>query len=224
MARTLRIGLIFGNPLVREGRRMLLKTQSDFDIVYEEEDGQVALAAIGDLAVDVLLVDNRLRSLSGSELIRRYLRRSVGQVGKLPAFVLTGPFSSGPMALEAIRCGASDMVSEEDSPEALMEAIREAGSLDTRLEIASLRDFFESEKVPHGENQRWLLRLNNLDEIEQSVLDCLAEGLELDDIEERLELPHTKLRWTLEALQARLGLATPAQLMLALYEAGLLPA
>lgn len=224
MARTLRIGLIFGNPLVREGRRMLLKTQSDFDIVYEEEDGQVALDAIGDLAVDVLLVDNRLRTLSGSELIRRYLRRNVGQEGKLPAFVLTGPFSSGPMALEAIRCGASDMVSEEDSPEVLLDSIREAGSLDTRLDVSSLREFFEIEKVPHGENQRWLLRLNNLDEIEQGVLDCLAEGLELDEIEERLALPHTKLRWTLEALQSRLGLATPAQLMLALYEAGMLPA
>jgi len=224
MARVLRIGLIFGNPIIREGRRMLLETQPDFDIVYEEADGVVALERIGDLSVDVLLVDNRLRSLSGSELVRRFLRRNVGLEAKLPAFVLTGPFSSGPMALEAIRCGASVMVSEEESAEELLEAIREAGSAAVPIKVSQLRAFFDQQQVQHGANQRWLLRLSNLDEAEQRVLDALANGDELEALEVATNLPKTKVRWVLDGLQEKLGLATRSQLVLALYEAGVVPA
>ena len=223
MARKLRVGLIFGNKTIREGRRMLLQSQKDFDIVYEESDGAVALEVIGDLAVDVLLVDNRLRSLSGSELIRKFLRRNVGSDQSLPGFVLTGPFSSGPMALEAIRCGASDMVSEEEDPEELLAAIREAGAIDHRVDFGLLAEFFHEQGVPHGANQRWLLRLVNLDEAEQAVLDALAAGFEGSELEEKTNLPHTKVRWVLDALQGRLGLATRSQLALALFEAGVLP-
>ncbi|MEN9715305.1 MAG: hypothetical protein RJA35_772 [Actinomycetota bacterium] len=223
MARTLRVGLIFGNRTIREGRRMLLQTQPDFDIVYEESDGLAALEAIGDLSVDVLLVDNRLRSLSGSELVRRFLRRNVGTEEKLPGFVLTGPFSSIPMALEAIRCGASDMVSEEEEPETLLEAIRAAGSIEHNIDVLALTDFFADAGVPHGGNQRWLLRLTNLTDDEQTVLDLLAAGESLQGVEEKSGLPHTKVRWTLDGLQKRLGVATRAQLALALYEAAVLP-
>lgn len=223
MARKLRVGLVFGNKTIREGRRMLLQSQPDFDIVYEESDGLAALDAIDDLAVDVLLVDNRLRSLSGSELIRKFLRRNVGSEAKLPSFVLTGPFSSGPMALEAIRCGANDMVSEEESADELLAAVREAGSLDHRVDFGMLSDFFWEQDVPHGGNQRWLLRLNNLEAEEQQVLDALQAGFEDIELEQHTGLPHTKVRWVLDGLQKRLGLATRSQLALALYEAGLLP-
>ncbi|MEN9747555.1 MAG: hypothetical protein RLZZ603_247 [Actinomycetota bacterium] len=201
---------------------MLLQTTSDLDVVYEEADGLAALEAIGDLALDVLLVDNRLRSLSGSELIRRFLRRNIDGDAKLPGFVLTGPFDSGPMALEAIRCGASDMVSEENTAEELLAAIREAGAIDHSVDFESLAEFFESESVVAGSNQRWLLRLTNLSEDEQKVLDAIAAGQNQVGIEQHTGLPHTKVRWALDALQARLGLATRSQLALALYESGLL--
>ena len=222
MARRLRVGLLFGNPLIREGRRLLLQTTQDLDVVYEEADGLVALEAIGDLAVDVLLVDNRLRSLSGSELIRRFLRRNLDGEAKLPGFVLTGPFDSGPMALEAIRCGASDMVSEENSADELLAAIREAGAIDHTVDFAALSEFFASEGLVSGSNQRWLLRLANLNEDEQKVLDAISAGENQDGIEVHSGLPHTKVRWALDSLQSRLGLATRSQLALALYEAGIL--
>jgi DNA-binding NarL/FixJ family response regulator len=201
---------------------MLLQTTADLDVVYEEADGLVALERIGEMALDVLMVDNRLRSISGSELIRRFLRRNIDTNAKLPGFVLTGPFDSGPMALEAIRCGASDMVTEENSAEELLAAIREAGSIDHSVDFAALTKFFASEKVVSGSNVRWLLRLNNLGEDEQKILDAIAAGANQEGLEAHTNLPHTKVRWGLDGLQGRLALATRSQLALALYEAGIL--
>lgn len=201
---------------------MLLQTTADLDVVYEEADGLVALEEIGDLALDVVLVDNRLRSISGSELVRRFLRRNLNAETKLPGFVLTGPFDSGPMALEAIRCGASDMVSEENSAEELLAAVREAGATDHSLDLKALSLFFAAEGVVPGSNQRWLLRLVNLNDDEQKVLDAISGVANQAGIEEKSGLPHTKVRWALDSLQGRLGLATRSQLALALFEAGVL--
>lgn len=224
MAKRLRVGLLFANPLIREGRRTLLQTTADLDVVYEQSDGLVALEQLNELALDVLLVDNRLRSISGSELIQRYIRRNLEPGAKLPGFVLTGPFDSGPMALEAIRCGASDMVSEENSAEELLSSIREAGSIDHSVDFAGLAEFFSSEGIVCGSNQRWLLRLGNLDGEEQRVLDAIARGINNSSLETESGLPHTKVRWVLDALQGRLGVATRSQLALALFELGILRA
>lgn len=67
MAGTIRVGLLFGNKLIRDGRRLLLQTQPDFDIVYEESNGIAAIDALSEMLVDVVLVDNRLSGISGSE-------------------------------------------------------------------------------------------------------------------------------------------------------------
>ncbi len=222
MAGKIRIGLIFGNRIIREGRRLLLQSQPDFDIVYEESDGLIALEAIGELAVDVLLVDNRLRSLSGSELTRRFLRRNIGVEQQLPRFVLTGPFGSGAMALEAIRCGATDMVSEEETPEELLEALRGAASQDDHLDTDELVEFFRDQGVESGSNQRWLLRLVGLSETESEIIESLRAGVPLAEIANQAEGFSKMLGSALDSIQERLGLATRAQLVLALAEAGIL--
>lgn len=203
---------------------MLLSTQDDFDVVYEEADGLKALEALVEQSLDLVLVDNRIHSISGAELIRRFLRRNLDGAFKSPHFVLTGPFDSPGMALEAIRCGATYMVSEEVEPEEFLKALRQAGAMEQRADFARLSEFFAEQGIEHGSNTRWLLRLNNLEDAEQVVLDRLGSGTPAIDLDETTGLTKAKVRWCLDSLQERLALATRAQLALALYEAGLLPA
>jgi DNA-binding NarL/FixJ family response regulator len=223
MSGTIRVGLLFGDPLVREGRRMLLATQPQFEVVWEESDGFVASESLADAAVDVVLVDNRLKTLSGSESIRRFIRRNLGRDGKLPAFVLTGPFNSVPMSLEAIRCGASDFVSEEETAEEIFHAVQDAGSLEKHVDFAALQEFFEEAGVEHGSNQRWVFRLNNLNEIEQRVFEALANATSDQSLAQDTELTVTRIGWILDSFQEKLGVVTRSQLALALHEAGILP-
>jgi len=223
MATRIRVGLLFGNHLVREGRRLLLQTQPDFDIVWEGSDGIAAVEDLAKAVVDVVLVDNRLTGISGVEMIRRFLRRNLGEGSSVPAFVLTGPFTSGIMSLEAIRCGATDLVTEEDEPEELIEAIRAARGLDPRIDFAAMQDFFESMGIQQGSNTRWLLRLSNVTDEEQAVLDALTRGVQFGELGIATQLPNTKVRWILDALQKRWNFVSRAQLALALHESGLLP-
>jgi DNA-binding NarL/FixJ family response regulator len=223
MTSRIRVGLLFGNHLVREGRRLLLQTQPDLDIVWEGSDGVSAVEDLAKAVVDVVLVDNRLTGISGVETIRRFLRRNLGEDSSVPAFVLTGPFTSGVMSLEAIRCGAADLVTEEDDPEELIAAIRAASALDPGIDFAAMQDFFESMGIQQGSNTRWLLRLNNITEDEQSVLDALTGGVQFGGLTDATGLPATKVRWILDALQKRWNFVSRAQLALALHESGLLP-
>lgn len=223
MAGTIRVGLLFGDSLVREGRRMLLSTQPDFEVVWEESDGMVASESLANASVDVVLVDNRLKSLSGSECIRRFIRRNLGQEAKLPAFVLTAPFNSVAMSLEAIRCGANDFVSEEESAEEIFHALRDAGSLEKHVDFAALQEFFEEAGVEHASNQRWVFRLNNLNEIEQRVFEALSTATSDASLAAETELTVTRVGWILDSFQEKLGVVTRSQLALALHEAGVLP-
>ena len=223
MARTIRVGLAFADQLTREGRRLLLNSQPDFDVVYEAESGFEVLNNLSSVEMDVLLIDNRVRSLTGAETIAKYTRRNLSGGEKLPAFLLTGPFDSEQFELEGIRSGASAVVSEESSPEHLLEVLRESTQTETSFELSKLCQFFKRQGIAHSGNRRWLLRLANLDEAEQTILDAIAQGADGSELKTATNLPQTKVRWTLDSLQRRLGLATRSQLALALYEAGLTP-
>lgn len=222
MAGSIRVGLVFGNAMIREGRRSLLQTQPDFDIVYEESKGIAAIEALSEISVDVVLVDNRLSGISGSEMIQKFFRRNYSPDVKLPAFVLTGPFAAVELSLQAVRCGATDLVTEEDSAQAVIDAVRAAAGREHQIDFETMRRGFEAAGVDSGSNQRWLLRLSDLGPDEQAVFDAIADGHAVDDIQNVTKLPATKVRWALDAMQQKLGLVTRSQFALALHEAGLL--
>jgi DNA-binding NarL/FixJ family response regulator len=216
------VGLLFGSKLIGEGRRLLLETQPDFDIVYQESNGLAAITDLSSIAVDVVLIDNRLQGVSGTEVIQRFFRRNFTPGAKLPAFILTGPFSAIDMSIQAVRCGAVNLVTEEDSPQAIIDAVRAAAGPEPQIDFETMRLAFESAGVLSGSNQRWLLRLSDLEPEERRVFDAIAKGQPLDDIKDMTGLSDAKVRWALDAMQAHLGLATRSQFALALHEAGLL--
>lgn len=223
MPASIRVGLLFGDRATRDGRNMLLSTVGNIDVVYQEEDGLRAIEKLTDAAVDVVLVDNRLRSLSGSQFIQKFLRRNLATGSTLPSFVLTGPFASVAMTLEAIRSGADDLVTEDEAADEIIQAVLKAAKPEKVVDIDDLRGVFHSAGLTSGSNTRWLLRLTELDDKEQAVIDGFSEGLEIPEIAESKGMTQRAVHSALDKLQARLQLATRAQLVLSLFEAGIIP-
>ena len=114
------------------------------------------------------------------------------------------------------------MVSEEETPEELLEALRGAASQDDHLDTDELVEFFRDQGVESGSNQRWLLRLVGLSETESEIIESLRAGVPLAEIANQSEGFSQMLASALDSIQERLGLATRAQLVLALAEAGIL--
>lgn len=222
MSATIRVGLIFGTRLLLEARKLLLGTQSDFDIVYQQTEGLLAAEELLNIDVDVVLVDNRLTPLSGSDFVRRFLRRNQGTEQRLPSFILTGPFNSGAMELESIRCGASDFVTEEDPADELIRVIRDSRNLEKTTDFGALAEFFAQNGVEAGSNKRWLLRLTDLSDQETMIIQSLSGLKSIADLLARTGLTQTQVRWNLNSIQEKLALSTRSQLALAFHEAGLL--
>jgi DNA-binding NarL/FixJ family response regulator len=222
MASRIRVGLLFGNRQIREGRRLLLGTQPDFDLVYEGSDGALAVDELLGYNLDVVLVDNRLQNLSGLQTIQRFLRRHSGGRSHLPAFVLTGPFGSPEMELQAIRAGAIGTVTEEDSAQAVIDRVRRAGDSREVVDTGLVNQILANQGVLAGSNQRWLLRLTELPADEQRVLVAIGECIPFEEISNSTGLSIKRVNESLNSMQQRLGLATRHQLYVALFESGVL--
>lgn len=62
------------HTLVREGLRMMLKLQSDFEVVGEASDGRKAVTMALDLHPDVVLMDIAMPGMNGLEATRQILK------------------------------------------------------------------------------------------------------------------------------------------------------
>ena len=215
----IRLGLVFGSSQVAEGRRLLFSTQRDMDIVLEESDGLVAIESLSEASVDVVLMDVRLKSLSGLETATRFFRRNVGSGERLPRFILTGPFSSDQFTIDAIRAGASAVVTEDQTAEELLDSVRALSAKEFSVDNASWFEFFQAQGLERGTNPRWLLRLSNLEPKHRQAFELLCSGMNEPEIASQLKLSATSTRWAVEEVMRNLGVASRPQLALAVYEA-----
>ena len=67
----LRVALVDGDIAIRAGRRLMIDSQPNLLLVFEESQAQIALEKIPNLLVDVIVIDHRLKGFDGIELARR---------------------------------------------------------------------------------------------------------------------------------------------------------
>jgi DNA-binding NarL/FixJ family response regulator len=113
----IRVWLVDDQMLVRSGIRGLLDMTPDIRVVAEAADGLQAVAMIGSVAADVLLLDVRMPQCSGVELLRR-------QAGQLPPAILLTTFDDDDALFEGMRAGARGFLLKDISLERLAEGIR----------------------------------------------------------------------------------------------------
>lgn len=115
---SIRIALADDQALVREGLKSLLRELRDLEVVVEADSGEPLLAALAEVAVDVVVSDIRMPGMDGIELTR-CLRKSGSM---LPVLLLT-TFDDSDLMLRAVEAGAQGFLLKDISPEDLHEAI-----------------------------------------------------------------------------------------------------
>ncbi len=219
MANELRIGLLDGDEGIREGRRLVLDSQADFRVVYDEENALAALERIPDLLIDVLVVDHRLKGLACIELSRRLVETLTSEEQPVPKIVMTGPYYTRELEIAAIRSGASAVVTQDMGAAKLISVIREVSQSLGEPDFGMLLEFLNEADAIHLGSQVFLMRLGDLSDKERAVLDLFEATTPFESIAEILELPKYRVRQIFEKVMRRCGLATRAQLFLALFEA-----
>jgi len=117
----IRILLVDDQPLVRQGVRMRLGLESDFEIIGEADDGASAIEAVHLLGPDVVLMDVEMPRMDGLTATK-----AICAIAPQCRVIVVSLHSDAPTRTQALAAGAAAFVSKHDGEEALIETIRRA--------------------------------------------------------------------------------------------------
>ena len=113
-----RLIIVDDHPVVRDGLRGMLSGVPDLEVVGEAADGEEALAVIGQLEPDVVLMDLRMPRMGGAAAIRALVER--GATSKV--LVLT-TYDTDSDVVPALEAGATGYLLKDAPREELVRAI-----------------------------------------------------------------------------------------------------
>jgi DNA-binding NarL/FixJ family response regulator len=116
----IKIILVDDQTLVRSGIRGLLDLTEDIRVVAETGDGEEALSIIQNTQSDLLLLDIRMPSMSGLDVLRSLKKMNIA----VPVILLT-TFDDDQALLDGMREGASGFLLKDISLSRLAQAIRD---------------------------------------------------------------------------------------------------
>ena len=131
----IRVLLVDGHPIYRDGLHMLLERAPEIMLVGEAGDGAQALRLAADLAPEVLLLDVELPDAEGLEVVRRLLGR-----GSPLRVLALGIGDDLGRVLALLDAGAAGYLLKSDAAELILAAVRgaargEAGWVSPRVVI-----------------------------------------------------------------------------------------
>jgi len=215
----LRVALIDGDPNIRAGRRLMIDSQENFHLVYEESDAEVALHRIPELLIDVLVIDHRLKGFDGLQLANQLVEAYSLKHELCPSIIITGTYATPELVLAAIRCGASDVVTQDAPMSELLRAMNNTQASELLADFSSFDAVLNHADYSPKPDPLFLLRRSQLIGEQKSFLDLIEAAKSLEVARSRTDLNRFDFRRLLNELLVSLHLATPEQLYLALHDA-----
>ena len=215
----IRVLLVDDQELFRAGVARIINAQDRLTVVGEAADGAEAVAAVDDLAPDVVLMDIRMPVLDGVEATRQIFApaRVPARATPVRVIVLT-TFNLDDRAATAIRHGASGFLLKDATPRMLAEAIVTVHAGNAVLgpqELTTLLDgeFKAKAAVPATYGQ--------LTEREREVLALIAKGLSNAEIGAAVFASESTVKTHVGAILRKLGLRDRVQIVVFAHEHGL---
>jgi DNA-binding NarL/FixJ family response regulator len=196
---TLRIMIVDDHPMVREGLKLLLSDEEDFDIVGEAADGLMALELAAQLCPDVVLMDVMMPKLNGIEATR-HLRQ---KCPKCQVVVLTSSLGDNLRVNDALKAGAVGYLLKDIQKADLLRAIRSAAQGKTTLHPEAQAELVRqlSERHPHFD----------LTERELDILKLIGQGKSNKKIAAALELTEGTVKGYVSTVLDKLNVADRTQ-------------
>lgn len=213
----IRVLLADDQGLVRAGFRALLERADDIEVVGEAENGTAAMELARELGPDVILMDIRMPGVDGLEAARRILDGDVCAGTKV---IMLTTFGLDEYVFEALSLGASGFLLKDVEPAALRDAVRVVAAGNALLSPSVTRSVIEAfvrKKPPSAPVEG----VESLTERERDVVALVAEGLNNQEIAERLVVSPATAKTHVSRAMQKVGARDRAQLVVFAYRAGI---
>ncbi|MCD2096875.1 response regulator transcription factor [Rhodococcus rhodochrous] len=217
-AAPIRVALVDDQQLVRAGFRMVLESQPDIEVVTEASDGEAAIAVLGRVHADVVLMDVQMPHLDGISATRTLLRDP-----DAPKVVVLTTFDNDEYVVQAIAAGASGFLLKDAPPEDLLSAVRTVHRGDAVMAPRATRRLLQHvSPLLGGDSPARRVELpEDLTPRELEVLVAMAHGLTNGEIAERFVLSAATVKTHVGRVLAKTGSRDRVQAVLFAFRAGL---
>ena len=199
----IRILLADDHPIVREGLRAVLETQTDFEVIAECASGSEVLALTGENKPDIILLDLEMPVMDGVETIRRLRLNAT----TMPRIIVFTAFDNDERIIQAIQAGVDGYLLKGAPRNEIFSAIRltmDGGSLLQPIIASKLLRHLSQQRTP-TQPQSQIQMIDELTEREQEVLRLLAQGMPNKEIATRLVISERTAKFHVSSIISKLG-------------------
>jgi two-component system, NarL family, nitrate/nitrite response regulator NarL len=214
----IRIAILDGQRIVREGLRMLIETQKDLEVSAEIGMSAEALKTIHQIQPDIILLDLDLGEVNIIDHIPEI--QAASKDSKILA--LTG-INDPEIHHRVLRNGAKGIVLKEETGGVVLKAIRKVYGGEAWIDHATTaRILIEISPSHHSNNiDPEAEKIALLTHREREIIEVLGEGLNNKQIGEKLFISEATARNHLTSILSKLGLSDRFELAIYSYRHGL---
>ncbi|MGD0794815.1 MAG: response regulator transcription factor [Dehalococcoidales bacterium] len=200
--------------IVRDGLEMLLKLESDIEVVGLADDGAAAVELVAKKKPDLVLMDLKMPVMNGVEAIRQIRAKHPD----IKVLVLT-TYDDDEWVFDAIQAGASGYLLKDTPRDEVVKAIRGTVTGKTYVDPSVAGKVLR--QASSHQTQPATLVTSKLTDREIEVLRLIAKGFSNTDIAGRLFLSEGTVRNHVSAILAKLGVADRTQAAVIAIQHGL---
>ena len=207
----IRILIVDDHPVVRKGMRAMLESEPDLEIAGEAKNGAEALEQYKSARPDVILMDLVMPVMDGIEAIQSIR----GFDARARILVLTS-FTSDEKVFAAIRAGAAGYMLKDSDPEDLLRAIHQVHRGESSLHPAIAHKVLA--ELAHPPEPK--ARAEALTEREKEVLGYIAQGMNNNQIAEKMVVSRATVHSHVNRILSKLQLDSRTQAALYAVRSG----
>lgn len=198
---TIRVLIADDHLIIRQGIRLILETDEQFELVGEAGDGAEALRLCAELHPDVVLMDLYMPGMDGLTAIER-LHVELPEI----AVVILTTYNEDDLILRGLRAGARGYLLKDTGREALFDAIRAAARGEVLLAPEMLQNLLQQVGAPQTHSGEGAV----LTEREHEVLASVARGERSKEIAYHLGISERTVKAHLASIYQKLGVDSRA--------------
>ena len=201
--------------IIRQGLRLILETESDFNLVGEASDGAEAVSLCKKIKPDVVLMDLRMPNMDGLTAIEK-LREEQPDI----AVIILTTFNEDELMLRGLQAGARGYLLKDTGRSTLFDTIRAASRGETLLKPEIMARVLAQKNAPAAKSKSD--STFNLTEREYEVLESVARGERSKEVASHLGISERTVKAHLASIYNKLGVDSRAAAIAVAAQNGLL--